>query len=416
MKAMRITAGEPTAGEARAVLTRLFPDAATYEVRQADGRTVAVSFSAAVRDAADPLPIWQALFPGPGEYQIDDGTLHKAIAPETAGLQFDEWWLERLLLEARRQFTGIHDLVLGAIERFIREHAGGLADPEHLRELEELLFDLRQGIRWSVAAPVPADTVARLRILGFSDRDVLDFAGIAYRLGLIELRLQRPGARFDWAEVLALARQAPTLHSDEVAMAVARQRAGMGLTPVLLRDGQALTLAAAEEERRLLRELTARAIAEEMHPRDFARQLYKRLELDHGIVRDWERVARTEIMEARLRGAFEGERRARQWTAETLVYRQVAARPCSGCLRLYQQPDGMPHRYTVAELEAEDARGFNRGPWREWRPRIGPTHPHCLCGPWATWSPALQGVFAREAPRWRQTMAARGLITEGEQA
>jgi len=145
-----------------------------------------------------------------------------------------------------------------------------------------------------------------------------------------------------------------------------------------------------------------------MHPRAFARELAKRF-APEGVIRDWERVARTEIGEARNRGAYEAERRARGWTSETLIYRNLSATPCSGCLKLYKQPDGMPRRYPVAFVEAEDAKGYNRGHWREWHVRIGLTHPQCRDSPWSAWHPVLASVFAQTAAEWKATYARRGI-------
>lgn len=383
------------AHEAAHYLSALFPDAGTYEVASAH-RQIEVALSAPAACAADPLAIWRAVFPVDGHYAV------KAITPQRPplGTRFEEWWLEHLVDEAARHVGLVHDVVRAAIERFVIEHGGTLTDPETVEQFERLLFDLRLGIRWAIAQPVSPAVERALRELGFADRHVFDFPGIAYRLGHLSDALARPGATFTWAQALAAAAEVPLRPADVAAIAVARQRIGAALTPALLRTGQTLAVAAAERERDLLRTLTADAVRRQLNARQLARELYHQVEGSEGVVRDWDRVARTEIAEARNRGAFEAERRDRGWTEETLVYRSLSAVPCNGCVMLYLEPTGMPRRYTVGELERQDALGYNQGPWRDWHARIGPTHPNCLCTPPRTWVPALEHVFAPHAETW----------------
>jgi len=394
------------AREVATLLAELFPAAGTYVVKAASGQRLEVALSHPAARAVDPRTLWDALFPIPGAYEV--GPWMKAVQVQP-GLAFEEWWLELVAEQARTHVGSVRALLRAAIEDFLTWHAGHLHEAAQLEAFERLLFDQRQAIRWSVANPLSPGVEQAVRKLGFTDRDVLDFPGVSYKLGLIDAELRKPGVRFAWPRVLQLAGETPLLHSDEVAIAVARARAGEYLTPVLLRDGTAAHAGMLEHECDLLRTMTADAIRAEVHPREFARQLYQRLGVEEGIQRDFERVARTEIQEARLRGAFEGERRSRNWTPETLVYKTLAANPCSGCLRLWKNGDGTPRLITVRQLEAEDQLGPNRGPWREWRHRIGPSHPNCLDSPALTWQPALAAVFARSAPQYAQMMEQRGL-------
>lgn len=392
-----------TPDEARDNLAALFPDATEYGLAQPGRVPIAVRFSSPPIAAADPLTLWRTLFPEDGRYVVADvgelGLLLKA-RPTPRGTPFEEWFLERLMVEATKQFRSTREVVLRVILRFIREHGGSLTDPHALQAFEHQLFDLRQAIRWSLAQPVNPAVQDVAHHLGFTDQDRFDLGGIAYRLGKLDTALREAGRRWSWAVVLQKIAEVPLLPADEAAIAYARARAGQYLTPVLLRDGQALMEGALEREQAMLREMTVGAIREEMHPTAFARQLYKRLDPE-GVQRDFDRVARTEIMEARLQGAFEAERARHHWTASTLIYRQVNANPCKACLRLFKLPDGRPRLYRVRDVEAADALGYNRGPWRDWRPKIGPVHPACRCFPWAAWNPALGDFYARDAERWR---------------
>jgi hypothetical protein len=406
-----------TEDDAVGYLARLFPHAGQYYLKSpARVWPLQVTFNAPPAMADDALEVWQTLFTVAGRYEVADDIELLVKAPVRTGMQesnqFQEWWLERLTAEAGKHAGNIRELVWRVMQEFIAEHGGALTEPVVLEQLEALFFDLRTGIRWSVATPVSVERVARLRTLGFTDRDVLDFPGLAYRMGLLQRSLTTPGTQFTWAQVLERARAVPLLPVHEAAINLARQRAATFLAPAALRDGTALELAAAEAEVRMIRDATFRAVRDKVHPRELARQLVKQLDAD-GPFRDFDRIARTEIAEARNRGAFEADQVALGWDDDTLLWRPVAAVPCNGCLLLYKLPTGMPRLWGKGALEALDAQGPNRGPWREWRPRIGPTHPHCVCSPWQTYQPALRAMYERQAKQWAPTMAQRGLQEAG---
>lgn len=396
--------------EAAAFIAKMFPAPGAYGIQGPDGEGVVVALSAPGAEAAEAGSVLQACFPTAGTYRI--GTpdeIAKAVqyAPPKP---FAEWFFERLMAEAAKGIESVRDLYRRVITDFLTTHLGRHTSPAALAEFERTLFDLRQALRWQVAAPIDPDVRTRLEALGFQARDLVDFPGLAYRLGMIEARIQNAPTRPSWREILTLAAEAPVLTSDQVAIAVARERAGQYLTPVLLRDGTEAHARILERERELLRTMTPDAVARETSARTFARALYANVEGELELRRDWERVARTELQEARLRGAFEGERQAKRWTAETLVYKTLGPNPCNGCLRLWKYPDGTPFLISVGDLEREDALGPNRGPWREWHHRIGVSHPNCLDSPALTWNPALAGFFREQASKkWRAMMAERGL-------
>ncbi len=69
----------------------------------------------------------------------------------------------------------------------------------------------------------------------------------------------------------------------------------------------------------------------------------------------------------------------------------------------------MPRQDTLLQLETEDTQGPNRGPQGEDHARAGPVHPNGVCGPWLTWTPALEAVFRPHDDTWREEMARRGM-------
>src|SRR4249920_1895706 len=126
---------------------------------------------------------------------------------------------------------------------------------------------------------------------------------MAYRLGMIEDALAKKPT-LDLAAILRLARAVPLSPADEKAIAYASVQAGEALTPVLMRDSMTVLSGALEKERAIVRTKTAEAVKQEMGARELSRDLRAQL-APEGVVRDFDRVARTELQEARVRGAFE---------------------------------------------------------------------------------------------------------------
>lgn len=404
-KAVAVHAPETaTALDAARVVPSLFPEAGVYIVQAPGGAKREFTFSHRPSLADDPLAIFREVFTKGGTYFI------KAKLPADEHRTFDRWYFETLLSEAQKTFVGLRGAMLNTVTDLIRRHGGDLTDPGVVMLLERALADCRLAVRWSLAFPLPPDAERRIRALGFSDVDVLDWPGLAYRLGKMEEQLAT--APYSWDKILEIARSAPALPGDAEAIAYAQLRAGQYLTPVALRDPQASVTAALEYERTMLRSMTADAVRREMNAREFARKLYNEL-TPQGIIRDFDRVARTELQEARLQGAWEAEHRAKGWGPDTRVYRSLSSRPCNGCLTLYKRPDGHPRTYTTAEVEAGDAQGVNTGPWEGWHVRKGPTHPNCLDSPWLTFRSELGPLFSREAGKWQEVFRRRGLVTEG---
>jgi hypothetical protein len=397
-------AADATEADAAAVLSDVFDKGGDYIVSGPTGM-FGVNISAPAAAARDALTLWNAIFPVDGHYIV------KAKLPEDEPppipKRLPRWWLESLLSDATQHAITLRSLFVERVTDLVRQYGGALTTPEARMALEALLMDFRLAVKWSLGQPLPAAVERRLRAMGFRDDEIIRFPGLAYRLGMIEAELaKRPDMPL--AEILRIARAVPLNPADEIAIAHAAARAGDVLTPVLVRDAERTVAQALEYERSLLRTMTAAAVKKEMGAREFARTLYYALSPE-GVVRDFDRVARTELHEARVRGAFAADEKARGWTPETQVFRTVAAVPCNVCLTLYKADDGMPRLYTVEALEADDAKGYNRGPVGSWHARIGATHPNCLCSPWVKWWPEMTKLYEPERAKWLATFKRRGL-------
>ena len=199
--------------------------------------------------------------------------------------------------------------------------------------------------------------------------------------------------------------------AEQFAVEYARISGARDLSPVVLDSGKTMTEEIAATERQIIVEVLCDGIRQRTHPSALARTLYKRMKCE-GVLRDWDRLARTELARALHHGAWRAQREAGGWRPDTMVYRMPSVGACNVCLRLHITADGFPRLYPVAEVEGHDAFGLNRGARRGWHLRIGPIHPNCSCPPFARWNEILRSLFERSADeRWRRIMRERGLNT-----
>jgi len=400
-------AAAATEPEAAAILADVFDEPGDYMLAGPSG-LFGVSLSAPAAEARDALALWSELFPDDGQYVIRKARSSDQPPTEEpfhTPKRIPRWWIEALLSDVEQNALTLRGAFIDRMIELAERHAGALADPDAIAALESILMDFRLAVKWSLGLPMTPAIEERLRALGFSKDELLRFPGMAYRLGMIERRLAKK-PDLPLAEILRMARSVPLNPADEAAIAHATARAGDALTPVLLGDAQRTAAEALERERAMTRTLTTQGIQREWSTREFARQLRETLSPE-GVVRDFDRVARTEMQDARVRGAFAADSKARDWTPDTRVFRTIAAVPCNECLRLYKTPDGMPRLYTVDALEEEDARGYNRR--RPYHARVGATHPHCLCSPWVKWWPQMKAIYEPERAKWLAAMKRRGL-------
>ncbi|MNM89621.1 hypothetical protein D3C81_1018540 [compost metagenome] len=99
--------------------------------------------------------------------------------------------------------------------------------------------------------------------------------------------------------------------------------------------------------------------------------------------RDWQRVAHTEIWNAKLQGEvvtiLQGEAiYSNTQGGDTLVFRRPAPDACPNCKKLYLKSDGVtPKVFKLSELIGN---GTNVGrKVNAWLPITGTTHPNCTC-------------------------------------
>jgi len=226
---------ETTEAEAASILADVFDLPGRYLICGPPG-VFGIDLSHPAGEARDPLAIWTALFPADGHYVIKKAAPPREPPPDVpVPRRLPRWWLEALLSEATRGGLRLRDMFAEKIAELAGQYGGALTTPEARVALEELLMDFRLAIKWTLGQPLTPRVERTLRDLGFTDSEVIQFPGLAYRLGMIEAELvKRPELTFD--EVLKLARAVPLNPADEAAIAYASVKAGDALTLVLLRD------------------------------------------------------------------------------------------------------------------------------------------------------------------------------------
>jgi hypothetical protein len=353
------------------------------------------------------LALHHELFPEAGIYRVQqldhlDDLILKAQAGEDSE-PFEVWFLRELDHVTEQHFVNARLAIWEVLERLLHER--GLTAPSQMAywHLNEALFDLTtSSTARMVGLYVPADLVARLQALHFTLPEALDFPALAYRMGLIYRRLAEatPTA---WPELMQLANQVPLSSVERLAVEHTRLRAGVWLRPIFDETGRVWTAAREIEP---LRVIQREALEQRRSVREAARQL-DNSQRARGVLRDAERVMRTEIAEARGRGAWQAGLAGTG--PETKFVRTTSTRACRDCLRLYRNPDGTPRLYTRAQLEEFDRLGPNRGPREKWHITLGVTHPHCACAPWLEWHPAMQRIAKESAPRFAAVMRDLGI-------
>lgn len=346
--------------------------------------------------------VWRELFPG---IDLEDALLAKAAGDAKEGT-FEEWFIEQLAQVTQSRIVTSQRAIWEVLDRLLQDR--GVEAPSELGywELRRILFDLSTAsTARMVGFHLPDDLAHRLSELHFTLTEQLDFPAVAYRMGRIFHRLmQEPPVQ--WEELRRLASEFPLAAAEEAAVAVVRAHAGVYLQPIYDQTGALWT---AEREIEPLRAHLGEALAGRGGVRETGR-LLGNSQRARGIQRDAERVARTEIANARSRGAWRAD--AGRWSNDMHLFRQTSSRACKGCLRLYKNPDGTPRLYRRSEVEAFDALGPNRGGWQDWHPTIGATHPNCACPPWAAYVRELQPLFERDAGQWAATIRRLGVFRE----
>lgn len=133
------------------------------------------------------------------------------------------------------------------------------------------------------------------------------------------------------------------------------------------------TMFEAEEEQRQ-REMIAGEVASALETQKQAATLAAKLRKRTGDYRkDWDKVAVTELHNARQHGIADSLRE--RHGGGVRVFKQIMPDACVYCQRLHTGPDGTPRIFKLADLELTNI-GRRKA---EWTAVVGAVHPHCQC-------------------------------------
>jgi hypothetical protein len=133
-------------------------------------------------------------------------------------------------------------------------------------------------------------------------------------------------------------------------------------------------------QRKIIQDTVAQSILKQQTRQQLAS------ELGHGTAdwkRDWQRVAHTELWNAKLQGEvvtiLQGDAiYSNTKGGDTNVFRRPAPDACNHCKRLYLEKDGVTPK--VFKLNELINNGTNVGKKvADWKPITGTTHPNCTC-------------------------------------
>lgn len=158
----------------------------------------------------------------------------------------------------------------------------------------------------------------------------------------------------------------PLNDEEQLVLEAARERAGELITGLAERHG--------EDAARVLEDVRAE-VGASIEARDVPKVLAANMrEVAGDRMRDWDRVAVTELQAAKNEGRIAAIKRTSD-VDDPIVYKIPAPDACSHCLRLHLGPDGLPRLFRLSTLDANNA-GRKKADWHVVR---GPTHPSCGC-------------------------------------
>jgi hypothetical protein len=338
---------------------------------------------------------------------LERAGLDKAIRTpggrEINGEEFEQWFLRELRARANRRFISAREHIWRVIETYLRQNGGVFSrlSSDQLLELERTLFDVGYAhTSTMIGISVPNDIRRRLLRYGWSDVEILDFPGLAYRFALIRDAIESRQS-LTWPELVRLAQSQPLSEAERNAIQVARVNGLQLLRPVFDATGRLMLGQALNRERGVLQQQVISAIEHRQHPFMLARDMLKE-EQANGLFRDFERIARTEIANDFSRGSFQADRESGKFQLNDLLYRVTRPQACKICLALYTNPDGTPRLYRARDLERGTTPEIDIGVRVErfYRARIEQAHPNCLCAPWMKY-------YGEPSDRMFSTFAAR---------
>jgi hypothetical protein len=173
-----------------------------------------------------------------------------------------------------------------------------------------------------------------------------------------------------------LKRERPLSGVEQKAIEYAESSVGehiRGLSEMTTRTVRTSAADASAAALRKVREGVSAAIANRESISELQTRLFNSLD---DRVRDWRRIAMTEMNNAVQNGVYREIREKSDVGEDQMVYKRPNPDACKHCKRLYLKSDGItPKIFKLSDL-ADSNVGLKAD---SWVPTIGSVHPHCMC-------------------------------------
>jgi hypothetical protein len=325
---------------------------------------------------------------------------------------FQQWFFRQLVSSAGPRFLNGRVHVWRVIKVYLRKRKEIFPTPgtKKLLQLKRAIFEL--GIQTShlIGIDIPDHVGAMLERWGWTEKEIRNFPGWAYRIAVIRMLLEN-GLIHDFAELIRAAESHPLTEAERQAIEIARISAVQDLESVFDSSGKLVQGKRLGREKERLRSLIVEALIKRKHPLTVSREMYK-VEKTEGIFRDFEELAITEIASAFAKGSFQADRGTGKFRDDDWLYRIPRPQACKVCLALYVNSNGTPRLYRARNLEQGTTPLIDLGEKVRnlYRAVIGSAHPVCLCSPWMKyWGESTLKTFEEFAPEYRNARTKYGL-------
>ena len=282
------------------------------------------------------------------------------------------------------EISGNHNQSIDRAKKIIDAEEFFPLDSKKLSLLREIFEDHGDGFLITLAGHREnLDRFKTLKHEGLIFGGQVDYVDLAYRLGKMipALRLvsQKKGKFPTLKTLIERAIKDPLSPPEKKAVLFAQHQAAEKLRPIVNTLGSAITQDLLEREKSIVRREIVTGIRERRPILKLASMLReKTLAQGNPTNRDYERVARTEMVRAYCEGAVVQIKKDLPPKKDPTVFKQVASTACVHCRRIWGEAPNFRY-YKLSEVEKMPSNVDKKA--KDWKAQIGPIHPNCTDGP-----------------------------------
>lgn len=207
-------------------------------------------------------------------------------------------------------------------------------------------------------------------------KNITDLITTAYQYGKLQTIQDKDLTKMSVQEVEKLMDDLRLTSQDKAAISSSQIRADQYVSNITQRLTTAVITAAVQSDLDMwsaVKEVVPDAVRNAKSRGQVAMELRDKT---GDFTRDWNRVANTEMWNAKLQG--EAHAIEEKHGPDAIVFKRPCPNACSVCRKLYLEKDGItPKLFKLSELKAN---GTNDGRKSgDWKPVLGTVHPNCRC-------------------------------------